>query len=221
MLWTGFFGERAVRKTLASIALALALSPLAAGATTLFDDDFAAEVPNSPGVAVLNFGSLTQWDITDGAVDLFTNGGFGLPCGSAGCLDLDGSVQNAVRMETKASLAFVAGDVYQMTLVISGKNGNGSESLSYGIVGGPGSTLSMPSGDNAGRTVSFSFLPGVGFSAKLYVDHAGRDNAGILLDRVTVTGPTSQPGVVPLPATLPLAVGALASLGLVRARRRA
>jgi hypothetical protein len=215
--------ECAVKSVVARVAVVLALSPAAAAAAALFDDDFAAEVVGKPATnyAQVNFSPLTQWDITDGAVDLFTDGGFGLPCGSAGCLDLDGSIGNAVRMVTKASFSFVAGDVYEMTLVISGKNGNGNESLNYGIIGGPGSTLSMPTGDNAGRTVSFSFMPGAGFSAKLYVDHTGGDYYGILLDRVTLTEETSQPGVVPLPATLPLAVGALAALGLVRARRRA
>jgi hypothetical protein len=196
---------------------------MAAVAATLFDDDFAADVAGMPttGFAQTNFSPLSQWDIKDGAVDLFTNGGFGLPCGSAGCLDLDGSVANAVRMETTSAISFVVGAVYEMTLIISGKNGNGGESLTYGIVGGQSGSLSMPSGDNVARTVSFSFAPGAAFSAKLFVDHAGGDNFGILLDRVTLTETTPTPGVVPLPATLPLAVGALVALGLVRARRRA
>ena len=205
------------------LAAALAVSPAAVSAatTTLLFDDFAAEVAGKSGaVAISNFSPLTQWNIVDGTVDLFANGGSGLPCGSAGCLDLDGTANDAARIESKTTFSFVAGSTYEVTLAISGKNGNGNESLSYGIVGGPNSSVSMLSGDNAARTASFSFLPGASFSAALFIDHAGGDNFGILLDSVTLTETTTT-GVVPLPATLPLVLGGFGLLGALRARRRA
>ena len=207
-----------------AMAPVLALAPFSASAAavTVFFDDFAAEVVGKPttGFSQINFSPLSQWDIVDGSVDLFTNLGFGLPCGSEGCLDLDGTTSNAARLESKSSFNFMSGVSYDLTLNISGKNGNGSESLTFGLVGGQTQVLSMPAGDNGARLETLSFIGG-GSAAKLFIDHDGGDNFGILLDSVTLSadmGP--QPGVIPLPATLPLVVGALAALGVVGARRR-
>lgn len=206
------------------LAVAVAVSPAVASAatSTLFSDDFAAEVVGKPatGFQLTNFAPLAQWDIVDGAVDMFTNGGFGLPCGSAGCLDLDGTVGNAARLESKTTFSFLAGANYTMSLTISGKNGNGNESLTFGVIGGETKTLSMPAGDNAARTVDLDFLQIGSTSGKLFIDHSGGDNFGILLDAVSLTETTAM-NAIPLPATLPLAIGGLAALGAIGARRRA
>ncbi len=202
------------------IAAMLLTAPVAAPAatTTIFTEDFAEEVAGATGtVATLNFAGLDQFDIVDGAVDLFTNGGFGLPCGSAGCLDLDGTVGNAARLESKSALSFASGASYDFTLDISGKNGNGNESLTFGVIGGPSQVLSMPVNDNAARTVTLSFI-GAGSVAKIFIDHAGGDNFGILLDAVTITETTGA-AVIPLPAALPLMLAGLGGLAYVGRRR--
>lgn len=203
-----------------TVAAALAFAPIASHAATanIFFDDFAAEVAGAPStVSTTNFSPLVHWDITDGTVDLFTSGGFGLPCGSAGCLDLDGSSGNAARIETNAALSFVAGLTYEVILNISGKNGNGNEALSFGVDGVNSQTLSMVSGDNGARIETLSFVAGSSFSGNIFVDHDGTDNQGILLDAVTVTETTSA---VPLPAALPLLIAGLGAVGGLRMRRK-
>jgi hypothetical protein len=209
---------------IACIAAALAMAPIAAAAATItrFYDDFAAEVAGLPTpVAINNFSPLANWTFIGGTVDLFTQGGFGrLPCGSEGCLDLDGNSQGAARIHTIQTISFVPGATYDLTLGIAGKNGNADERLVFGIFSGPFMELSMPSGDNAARTVSMApITPVFPFDAVLFIDMEGGDNQGILLDWVRLTE-TVPDGVVPLPATLPLALGGLAALSLVRMRRR-
>lgn len=207
-----------MRKLLFCVATLAAL-PVGANATTvIFFDDFAAEVANASGtVATTNFTGLVNWTITDGAVDLFTNGGFGLPCGSAGCLDLDGSTSNAVTMNTNSAFAFVAGSIYDIAINISGKNGSNAETLSFGLTGTTLSrTFTMPTGDTAARIETLSFTAASDFSASLFIDHFGGDNRGILLDSVTVSLDAAP---VPLPASLPLLAAAGGALALIRRRR--
>lgn len=212
-----------MRYFLAAI-LAVCLPGLASAATTtLFDDDFAPEVAGAVGtVSTLNFTGLTNWTITDGAVDLFTNGGFGLPCGSAGCLDLDGSVTNAVAMQTNVAFSFVTGNTYDLALDLSGRNSSGAESLDFGILGGPSVNYSVAAGAPAAGIQTLSFTALSDFSGAIFLDHAGGDNFGLLLDRVTLTETTPN-GIapVPLPASSLLMVAGFGALALQRRRRRA
>ncbi len=206
---------------LASAAFAPTLA--LAAPTTIFFDDFAAEIGAAgAGLGSANFASTTNqslanFTVTDGSLDLFTNTGFGLPCGSAGCLDLDGTTGNAARIETGTALSFVAGATYDITLTISGKNGGSAESLSFGLLGGPTDTFTSPVGAQAATTAVLSFTAAGSFADTLFIDHADGDNAGLLLDAVRVE--ESLPSTVPVPASLPLA---LAGLGLLAgiARRR-
>lgn len=206
----------------ATVALALLAVPAMASAApfTLFTEDFAEELASvSPANQVTNFAALDQFTITDGTVDLFGNGGFGLSCPSFGCLDLDGSTDNAVRMET-AALGFLAGVDYTLSFNIRGNERNqADDTLTVGIDNGvlAGQTLTRAANDPYG-VVSYMFTVAADTNGKLFFDHAGGDNFGILLDRVDIVGDSA---VVPLPATLPLIVGALGLLGVARARRRA
>jgi hypothetical protein len=197
---------------------AILMSSATAQAATLFDDDFAAEVASATGtVATINFTALENWDIIGGAVDLLTNGGFGLPCGSTGCLDLDGSVRDGVQMETKTAFSFTAGTTYNLALDFAGRNGGGAETITFGLSAGV-RILNFAPADATDVTETLSFTAATDFSSTLFIESAGGDNFGMLLDRVTLSSDAAP--VVPLPASsllLGAGIGALAW----RARKRA
>lgn len=207
-----------------SILAAAVLSTLpvlaqAATTTTIFFDDFATEVAAATTtVSITNYSPLANWNITDGAVDLFTDGGFALPCGSAGCLDMDGSISNAARLESKTAFSFTAGKTYTLTLAIAGKNGSAAESLTFGVLGAHSAPISSPAGTSGAGTYDLSFIALSDFAQVIFVDHAGGDSRGLLLDSVKLTETAPTPAV-PLPAGLPLLAAALAGFGLARRRR--
>lgn len=200
---------------LAAVA-GLAPGLAAAAPVEIFYDDFAAEVAGAPGtVQTTNFSPLANWDIVDGTVDLFTHGGFGLPCGSTGCLDLDGSTGNAARLELKYETIFMAGVTYTLTLGLSGKNGGGLETLTFGTVGHAMTTYTSPAGAGSPVTLTTSFTYGATTADKLFLDHAGGDNYGLLLDFVRLE---HDAPAVPLPAGLPLLLAGLGGLAMLRRR---
>lgn len=209
-----------INKLAVTAALLTAPAMASAAPFTLFTEDFANDLAIiSPSNAAARFSPLDQFTITRGTVDLFSDGGFGLSCPSAGCLDLDGSFLNAVRMET-AALGFLAGVDYTLSFNIRGNERNQADDmLTVGIDNGvlADQMLTRAANDPYG-VVSYMFTVAADTTGKLFFDHAGGDNVGILLDRVDIVGDSA---VVPLPATLPLIVGALGLLGVARARRRA
>ncbi len=211
-----------VNKLAASLALLAAPAMATAAPFTLFTEDFAEELTSiAPANQANNFAALDQFTITRGTVDLFGDGGFGLSCPSTGCLDLDGSTSAAVRMET-AALGFLAGVDYTLSFNISGnQRGGADDTLTVGIDNGilADQVLTRAPADPYG-VVSYMFTVAADTTGKLFFDHAGGDNLGILLDRVDIVGEGGA-AVVPLPATLPLIVGALGLMGFAGARRRA
>ena len=205
------------RSFIAAAAIALAPGVASAATTTLFYDDFDAEVAGAAStVQTTNYTGLTNWTITDGTVDLFTNGGFGLPCGSAGCLDLDGSSGNAVTMQTNAAFNFLAGANYTLSLGFSGKNGNGAETVYYAFAGATPGTFSSPVGSQVATNVQTSVSFGASGSGVIVIESLGGDNFGMLLDWVSLTSTTTA---VPLPAGLPLLVAGLGVFGVMRRRQ--
>lgn len=210
-----------VRMKMLAAALVFAPAISQAAPMTLFFDDFAAEVANAPGtVASVNFSPLSMFDITEGAVDLFTNGGFGLPCGSEGCLDLDGTRLDAARLESKDMMSIVSGKSYELSLSLSGKNGGGDETVTWGLLGGPETSFNSPAGGQAATVEKLEFVAGSTFDAKIFIDHSGGDNFGLLLDAVELTVDMDLPNQVPVPASLPLLMGAGGLLMALRRRRR-
>lgn len=202
--------------TTCAAALMLA-SAASATTTTLFDDDFAAEVAGAAGtVQTNNFTGLANWTVTEGTVDLYTSGGFGLPCGSAGCLDLDGSSANAGRLETTAGFTFLAGATYTLSLDFAGRNRDGDETLTFGVAGIFTQALSFLSADLTDVTESVTFSVGSDVMGGLFIDHDGGDNFGMLLDRVTLT---QTMAVIPVPAAGFLLLAGLGGLGAMRRRR--
>ena len=136
-------------------------------------------------VSIITFTGLQNWNVTDGTVDLFTAGGFGLPCGSAGCLDLDGSTSNAGRIETTSQFSFMAGVTYALSLDFSGRNSSGEDSLSFGVVVLISEALTFLSQDVTDVTETLTFTALTDTTGSLFIDHDAGDNFGMLLDRVT------------------------------------
>lgn len=190
-----------------------------AAASLLFSDDFDSDASST----ILNFNNLINWTVSNGTVDYIRQGGFSLGCvgGAGGCIDMDGSTNDAGRLVSRASFSVVAGTTYRMTISVSGnQRGGASDSISWGLTDG---TIDAPAAGNGGILPSDPYLPrtltfsGVSGTYRLFVESSGNDNIGPLLDNVVFESLTPD-GTVPEPATLLLVGGAL--LGLVAGRRR-
>jgi hypothetical protein len=114
------------------LTLAALLAPVAApAATILFDEDFAEEALTIPAVGgeAPNAVGLDSFDVLTGSVDLFTDGGFGLPCPSGGCLDLDGSVGDLTVLRSKQTFTFKQGVRYALTAYVRGNARGGASDV--------------------------------------------------------------------------------------------
>lgn len=204
-----------MRTVLSGLALCfLAMAPIA-NAAVIFEDDF-----NHGQSATINWavapGSFTNWNITDGSVDAYTNGGFGLPCTSLGCLDLDGTTNNAATLETQQIFNFAAGETYRLVLLIGGAQRNAPDDLLGVSIAGFGINLSVPSASSISETI-IDFSPASAQSTSLLLEHAGGDNFGVLLDKVTLSSLGN--GNVPSPGTLALLGLGIAGFGLRRRQK--
>jgi hypothetical protein len=213
------------------LTLAALLAPVAApAATILFDEDFAEEALTIPAVGgeAPNAVGLDSFDVLTGSVDLFTDGGFGLPCPSGGCLDLDGSVGDLTVLRSKQTFTFKQGVLYALTAHVRGNaRGGTSDVLDLWLVDvGPNSlkkaSFTLAPGDDY-RVVENLWMPGQDFFGRIDVRHLIEDGAGILLDRVTLIEGYEPPlpSPVPLPAPALLLMGGLGLLAMAGRRRRA
>ena len=217
---------------IASIAL---LAPVAApAATILFDEDFAEEALTIPAVGgeAPNAVGLDSFDVLTGSVDLFTDGGFGLPCPSGGCLDLDGSVGDLTLLQSKQSFTFKQGVLYALTAHVRGNaRGGASDVLDLWLVDTAPDTVQKASftlapGDDY-QVVELLWTPGPAqdYFGTIVVRHLIEDGAGILLDRVTLIEgyvPPPPPPVPPVPLPTPalLLMGGMGLLAMAGRRRR-
>lgn len=183
-----------------------------AAAATVFSDNFNSETQGTNG-------SLSNWNVSNGTIDVIGTGFFNFYPGNGNYLDLDGSNNNAGRIETKLPLAFTIGQTYTLSFNY-GRNGGSFESMTFGVTGGNLSELfTLPQGG----TVPFSSFSidfvATSASGNLFFDHAGGDQQGIVLDNVLLT--SVDTAVVPVPAALPLMLTGLIGLGAIARRRRA
>lgn len=191
-------------------------------ATVLFQDNFDSDSAST----TLNFNSLGNWTVSDGTIDYIRSGDYGISCvsGTGGCIDMDGSTSNAGRITSVATYSLTGGVVYSFIGQVSGnQRGGSSDSITFGFIDAvtsadivSGSTSGIASG-SAYSTTGFSFVSATDRIVRLYIEAAGGDNIGPILDNVAFsddrTGAVSEPGTV-----------LLAGLGLLAAaalRRRA
>lgn len=193
----------------AAFAIAVSSAGLA-GATTI-NDDFAGYAPatvlNSPDSL---FGG--GWKTTDGTVDYLVSGSaFGPLCrGDAACVDLDGSTGNAGVFST-ASL--IDPGSYLLSFLLYGSGRGTTEQVTVSL-GDYLSTFTIGS-DGAQEVINALVMVGAGGSA-LSFSNAGGDNIGALLSRASLTPHATS--AIPLPASLPLLLGALAAFAAIRRR---
>jgi hypothetical protein len=178
-----------------------------------------------PGKSIEDFNSFPVAVVSSGSVDLVASGDYGITCAGGGgkCVDLNGTSGVGGTVDL-ASLGGLRDGEYRVSFELSG-NQRGSS----GFPGATDSdTLEL---DIGGKIHSFTKAPDEGF--KLYtiafivdaqnpvfsigfrhIDILPNDNIGLILDNVTLSS-------VPLPATAPLFLTAIAALSAFKRRRKA
>ncbi|WP_017297419.1 PTPA-CTERM sorting domain-containing protein [Nodosilinea nodulosa] len=172
-------------------------------AATIFSDNFDFE---NGGDGVLNFAGFSNWNVTDGTVDLIpVNGNFDFYPGNGLYVDLDGSTLNAGVLTTKQ--AFGPGN-YTFSFKLGGSTVLGNSNQVTVSFGNFSEVFSLASADpltTFTRSVSLTSLASLSFS------NGGGDNIGAILDDVNVS---TVP--VPTPALLP----GLFGIGIAALRRK-
>ncbi len=209
--------------TAAAAALAATLAAAPAQAGIIFSDYFDADNASS----ALNFDNLINWTVSGGTIDYIRSGGFGINCvgGTGGCLDMDGSTNNAGRITTRQVFDFDDGVEYIFEMALSGnQRGGASDTVTYGLInvdtGFESVQTAGPLAPSAPFATFSGSLLGQNFAGnwRFFIEGAGGDNIGAILDNVVLRD--NRTVNVPEPATLLLSGLALLAAGAVRRRGR-
>jgi hypothetical protein len=194
-----------------ALTAALTFAPLtAASAATLFTDNF-------NGTPTGLNATPSGWIVSNGTVDIIGDGFFDFYPGNGNYIDLDGSSNNAGRIETVSTFDLVAGTTYTISFDY-GKNAANPETLSFGL-GASSGTLNLAAGTISNfLSFSFSFVAATDIAAAvLFFEAAGSDNQGPVLDNVVLTAEPPNADV-PLPSALLLLASAIGGLGILKRR---
>ena len=205
------------------VAFVTSVSVFSVGQTTqastlIFEDDFSGELPVAG--AFYTTTDLTNWNVTEGNVDVVADGFSG--CTQNPCIDLDGTFSgDPAVLQTKKAFSFEAGHEYKFQLDILSLNSGANDPFEVTI----GSFLSYSNSDyTAPLLVDETFTPASSSVENIVITMFGPvNNAGPFLTRVSLEkldGNEPDPDVIPLPATLPLLLSGLAGAGLFARRRQ-
>jgi hypothetical protein len=179
-------------------------------AATLLEDNFDAE---NSGTGTLNYFGLANWDVTDGSVDLNGNGFFDYLPGNGLYLDLDGTTNNAARLESKTTYSFNPGDIVELNFNLAGSQRGDTNSVTVSLGSLLNEVFTLDSSASF-TTITRSFTVASATNAELVFDHSGGDNFGLFLDNVKLSvNPQTPPTSVPEPGST-LGILALGVLGV-------
>jgi hypothetical protein len=192
------------------LSLALALVSATAPAAVLFDDNF----DSSLGATALS-AAVPGWTTTSGTVDYIKQGGFGLSClgNTGGCIDLDGSTNDAGNFAVTAAFNLIAGVTYEVSYYLSGNQRNAPNDTVTVTFGGASNVHVLSSASPYTQYV-LSVTPLANLSTSLVISNAGGDNFGAMLDSVVV----QDASAIPEPSTVALLGAGLAALAWRRRR---
>ena len=201
-------------------ALSFAVTGVAAGAVTVFSENFNAAgfvgASLSSGDTSDRFGSTDYTFINNfnGFVFNTSNTFLAIGAGGDGALLLNENSGGGTASRTISGLTI--GKIYTVSLLLSGDNRPGdSYTLEAAIDGNNVSStpgIVLASGANPGTTVSFSFAA-AGTSALLALSQTAAAQGSPIVDDILVTA-------VPEPATWGLLIAGFAMVGVAARRRR-
>ncbi|MBE9067686.1 hypothetical protein IQ260_13580 [Leptolyngbya cf. ectocarpi LEGE 11479] len=202
-----------MEKRLAKISIAIAalacnftliVSKPSQASTLIFSDNFDAE---NNGIEATNYTSLTNWRVSEGAIDIIGNGGrFDFLPGNGLYIDLDGTnfAAGAGRIESSILSFGPAGKVIlNFDLAGNQRFPAPQDSVTVSLSNLFSETFSLPSSapfQTFTRTVQVPSL----FNARLIFEHSGADQIGMLLDNVSVSvnSPPDTPTISPTSVTI-------------------
>ncbi|MDJ0502336.1 MAG: Calx-beta domain-containing protein, partial [Nostocales cyanobacterium LE14-WE4] len=142
----------------------------------LLADNFNTE---NGGVGQLNYTGLANWNVTEGSIDLLGNGFYATFAGHGLFLNLDGSTNNAVRLESKQTFNFNANQVVNLSFAVAGDIDTNPFIVSLGNFFNE--TFTIPA-NQPFTTINRSFVVPSTQNGKLIIDHNGGDNYGVHFD---------------------------------------
>lgn len=163
-------------------------------------------------------------NLTQGTIDLFANGGFGLPCagGLGNCIDVDGqNGPGGTRLSTNG-FAANAGDTLTITVDVAGSQRGSTETFFAGFNNGTtdvsNQSITVQSADPY-STRTFSFIAPVAGTYSAFFGTPSADNVGPLADNFSFSiSPTV--GGVPEPGVWAMMLAGFGLLGAAARARR-
>lgn len=135
------------------------------------------------GVAEKNVTNLTDWNVTRQCIDLHGPGSTNPLPGNGLYIDMDGSCDQAGRIETKTTYPLAVG-TYKLDLVLAGNNQNFPTDTMTVSVGTVFSQQVIMQENDPFGLYTFDFTVSTATSGKIVFDHRGGDQQGILIDAI-------------------------------------